>query len=134
LSDDGRTIQTLTRFQTGETFPAWPGFLPGNEALLFNVVSNAPGIAVQRIGDGDHRNVIARRQADAPLFVVGHVIYAQTGNLMAVPFDLEQLKIPEALSRRRCSPACSTAPTTALQRVGVGIARLRSGRFLADCR
>ena len=96
LSDDGRTVQSLTQFQTGETLHGWPTFLPGNEALLFNVFSNATTIAVQRFGDEGHRTVITGGAKQMPRYSPsGHLIYAQTGNLMAVPFDLEQLNVSE---------------------------------------
>jgi serine/threonine-protein kinase len=97
LSDDGRTVQFLTRFETGETLHEWPTFLPGNQALVFSVSSNAPAIAVQRFGDEGHRNVITGGGKLRPHYSPsGHLIYAQTGNLMAVPFDLEQLKVSES--------------------------------------
>jgi hypothetical protein len=58
-SDEGRSVKTLTRFDTGETLHYWPSFLPGNSELLFNVMSSkVPGIAVQRIGDDHHRSLI----------------------------------------------------------------------------
>ena len=96
-SDEGRSVKTLTRFDTGETLHYWPSFLPGNSALLFNVMSSkVSGIAVQRIGDDHHRSLIEGSDKLMPHYTSsGHVVYAQTGNLMAVSFDLEQLKIPQ---------------------------------------
>jgi eukaryotic-like serine/threonine-protein kinase len=95
-SDDGRSVKTLTRFDTGETMHQWPSFLPGNRALLFNVMSSStPGIGVQRFGDDRHRRLIDGADKLMPHYSSsGHVVYAQNGNLMAVPFDLDQLTIP----------------------------------------
>ena len=104
LSDDGSTVQSLTRFQTGETLHAWPTFLPGNKAMVFTVSSTASAIAVQRFGDESHRTVVTGAGKQMPRYSPsGHLIYAQTGNLMAVPFDLEQLNVSE-----------SAVPTTVL--------------------
>jgi len=94
LSDDGRTLQPLTRFDTAETLHQWPSFLPGNNSVLFSVISDRSAITVQSLGANEHRAVIEGGDKAMPAYSPsGHVIYAQAGNLMAVPFDLERLEV-----------------------------------------
>jgi serine/threonine-protein kinase len=95
VPDAGGAPKPLTRFDTGETIHAWPEFLPGSKAILFGVFSATPtGIAVQRIGSGERRDLIHGQDAYMPRYArSGQLIYAQGGNLMAAPFDLDHLEI-----------------------------------------
>ncbi len=91
VPDAGGTPQPLTRFKKGETSHRWPEFLPGGKAVLFaegpatGSWTNAQ-IAVQSFGTSERRNLISggTHPRYAPS---GHLVYAQGGNLMAVPFD-----------------------------------------------
>jgi Tol biopolymer transport system component len=94
----GGSPQPLTRLgKDDEDSHRWPEFLPGGKALLFAAGysgsnwSNAQ-IAVQSIGTGEQRNLV--QGGTQPRYAAsGHLIYAQGGNLMAVPFDPQRLKV-----------------------------------------
>jgi serine/threonine-protein kinase len=69
--------------------------LPGGKALLFAVGTNAINftigqVAVQSVGTGGRRNLVqgGMNPRYAPS---GHLVYAQGGSLMAVPFDPQRL-------------------------------------------
>jgi Tol biopolymer transport system component/predicted Ser/Thr protein kinase len=95
VSDAGGTPQPLTRFEKGDASQRWPEFLPGGKAVLFAAAPNAIDftggqIAVQSVGTGERRNLIqgGMNPRYAPS---GHLVYAQRGTLMAVPFDAQRL-------------------------------------------
>ena len=91
----GSTPQSLTRFEKGESSHRWPEFLPGGKAVLFAAGPaagnwNNAQVAVQSVGTGERRNLI--QGATQPHYALsGHLVYAQRGNLMAVPFDPQRL-------------------------------------------
>jgi eukaryotic-like serine/threonine-protein kinase len=96
VPEAGGTPQPLARLEKGEISHRWPEFLPGGKAVLFaaapsgNTFSNAE-VAVQSVGTGERRNLI---QGAAPRYAPsGHLVYAQAGNLMAVPFDPRRLAV-----------------------------------------
>jgi eukaryotic-like serine/threonine-protein kinase len=96
VPETGGKPQPLTQLERGEISHVWPELLPGGKALLFvadtsgnNIASG--GIVVLSFGTGERRNLIQGtygRYANS-----GHIVYMQAGTLMAVPFDLHQLKI-----------------------------------------
>jgi Tol biopolymer transport system component len=92
ISDGGGMSQPLTSAAKGQV-QRWPELLPGGKALLFvTAVSrnwdNAQ-IVVQSVGTGERRNLI--QAGTQPRYAPsGHLIYAQGGNLMAVPFDSQR--------------------------------------------
>ena len=98
LPEDGGAPQPLTRFENGETQHVWPEFLPGSKALLFTAISlnPMPAIAVQPIGSGQRRNLQGQSGTMPRYASSGHLVYAQRGNLMAVPFDLGRLEVKGA--------------------------------------
>jgi Tol biopolymer transport system component/predicted Ser/Thr protein kinase len=94
VSDAGGTPQPLTSVEKGENTHRWPDFMQGGKALLFAAAqtnsnwTNAQ-VAVQSVGTGERRNLI---QGTYPRYAPsGHLVYAQGGSLMAVPFDLQRL-------------------------------------------
>ena len=95
VADAGGAPQPLTRVGKGESNHGWPEFLPGGNAVLFGAGTTANNwtnaqIAVQSLGTGERRNLF--QGATQPRFSpTGHLVYAQGGNLMAVPLDLERL-------------------------------------------
>ncbi len=104
VSQEGGTPQPLTRLQNGEFIHRWPAFLPGGQALLF--VGSATGatwgnshIAVEAITEGERRNPSASvtttlAQGTQPRYApTGHLLYAQSGTLMAAPFDARRLAL-----------------------------------------
>jgi eukaryotic-like serine/threonine-protein kinase len=95
VGDAGGAPQPLTRFEKGDASHRWPEFLPGDKAVLFVVTTTATSfgnalVAVQSVGRGQRRNLIQRgiypRYAPS-----GHLVYAQGGGLVAVPFDPRRL-------------------------------------------
>ena len=88
----GGTVQALTRLEAGDNGHTWPEFLPGGKAVLFATGTNVKlQIAVQSLTTGERRNLVSGIQ---PRYATsGHLIYAQGGTLMAVPFDPQRLQI-----------------------------------------
>jgi Tol biopolymer transport system component/predicted Ser/Thr protein kinase len=97
VSDTGGVLQPLSLLGKGDASLRWPDFLPGGKAVLFSsgtagaLFSNAQ-VGVQPIGRGERKSLIQGglfpRYAPS-----GHLVYAQGGNLMAVPFDLQRLTV-----------------------------------------
>jgi serine/threonine-protein kinase len=77
----------------------WPELLPGGNALLFAGSATLAGwdsaqIAAQPIGGGERKNLVAGTQPRyAP---TGHLLYMQSGNLMAAPFEPQRLALTGA--------------------------------------
>jgi len=101
VSDMGGAPQQLTRLEKGEISHGWPEFLPGGKAVLFAAVAGAANnwsnaqIAVQSVGTGERRNLI--QGGMYPHYALtGHLVYAQGGTLMAVPFDSQRLAVTGA--------------------------------------
>jgi serine/threonine-protein kinase len=93
VSDQGGAARSLTHLEKGESIHLWPEFLPGSKAVLFLGLF-PPALAVERVGTGERRNLIQGQLAVMPRYVPsGHLIYAQGGNLMAAPFDLDRLEV-----------------------------------------
>jgi Tol biopolymer transport system component len=95
VSNAGGTPLPLTRLERGDVSQRWPEFLPDAKAVLFAAGPIAINfinaqVAVQSVGTGERRNVIPRGMYPryAPS---GHLVYAQGGSLMAVPFDPQRL-------------------------------------------
>jgi eukaryotic-like serine/threonine-protein kinase len=92
---------TPQRFATVDSKKAedyfWPEFLPGGNAVLF-----AAGAGIGSLADAGHVVVLSQqsgkrrdltggtRPSYAP---TGHLIYAQAGTLMAMPFDAQRLTV-----------------------------------------
>jgi serine/threonine protein kinase/Tol biopolymer transport system component len=94
VSDAGGAPQPLTRLEKGEAWQSGPEFLPGGKAVLFGFrrQGGVNQIAVQSVETGDRRSLIAG--GTQPQYALsGHLVYAQGGNLMAVPFDLQRLAV-----------------------------------------
>jgi hypothetical protein len=95
VSEAGGTLQSLTRLGKGENGHGWPEILPGGKAVLFSAGTGTSNwinaqVAVQLIGTGQRRNLV--QGGTQPRYAPsGHLVYAQGGNLMAVPFDPQRL-------------------------------------------
>ena len=96
VSHEGGNQQPLTRLRKGEFIHRWPEFLPGGKAVLFaNSLTifdgNNAQIAVQSIGNRERRDL---GQGTQPRYAAsGHLLYAQSGTLMAAPFDARRLEL-----------------------------------------
>jgi len=97
VSDGGGTLHPLTDLEKGELSHRWPDFLPASKAVLFAAGTGgaifANGrVAVQSVGTGERRNLI--QEGAHPRYAPsGHLVYAQRGSLMAVPFDPQRLAV-----------------------------------------
>ncbi len=97
VSDGGGTPQPLTDLDKGELSHRWPEFLPGGKAVLFaagtgGAIFTNGGVAVQSVGTGERRNLI--QEGAQPRYAPsGHLVYAQGGSLMAVPFNPQRLAV-----------------------------------------
>jgi serine/threonine protein kinase/Tol biopolymer transport system component len=97
VSDGGGTPQPLTRLEKGELNHLWPEFLPGGKAVLFAAGSTSfnftnARVAVQSVGTGERQNLV--QLGTNPRYAPsGHLVYAQGGSLMAVPFDPQRFAV-----------------------------------------
>ena len=90
----GGTPQPLTTLDSerNEAGHFGPQVLPGGKTVLFTVGSAAgTQLAVQSLETGERR-VVLEGAGNALYVPSGHLVYPQTGTLMAVAFDLEQLE------------------------------------------
>jgi serine/threonine protein kinase/Tol biopolymer transport system component len=100
VPDAGGTPQPLTRLEKGETSHRWPEFLPGGKAVLFSAGTGNSNwtnaqVAVQTVGTSERWNLI--QTGTTPRYAPsGHLVYAQGGSLMAVPFDPHRLAVTGA--------------------------------------
>ena len=97
VPDAGGTAQPLTRLEKGDITQRWPVFLPGGKAVIFAASANTSSwanaqIAVQSLATGERRDLI--QGGTNPRYAPsGHLVYAQGGSLMAVPFDPQRLAV-----------------------------------------
>ena len=100
VSQEGGTPQLLTRIGIGETAHRWPEFLPGGTALLFAgsptaAAWNNAQIVVQSTATGERKNLA--QGATQPRYAAsGHLLYSQSGTLMAALFDVGRLVLSGA--------------------------------------
>jgi Tol biopolymer transport system component/predicted Ser/Thr protein kinase len=101
VSDAGGAARPLTRRETGEVSHRWPEFLPGGREVLFsagtttNTFWTNAQVAVHSVRTGERRNLV--QGGMYPRFAPsGHLVYAQGGSLMAVPFDPQRLAVTGA--------------------------------------
>jgi serine/threonine protein kinase/Tol biopolymer transport system component len=96
ISQGGGTVQPLTSVERTEGTHGWPELLPGGNAVLFAGSATVAGwnnaqIAAQPIGGGERKNLVAGTQPRYAL--TGHLLYMQSGTLMAAPFEPQRLAL-----------------------------------------
>jgi eukaryotic-like serine/threonine-protein kinase len=73
-----------------------PHALPGGKAIVFTTVAGGgwetANIVLLSVESGEQR-VLVKNGADARYVDTGHLVYAKTGTLMAVPFDLRTQQV-----------------------------------------
>jgi Tol biopolymer transport system component len=100
LPEAGGAPQPLTRLEKGEGAHRWPEYLPEGMSVLFSAGVSAGNwisarVTVQSVGTGERRDLI--QGGTQPRYSPsGHLIYAQGGSLMAVPFDPRKLAVTGA--------------------------------------
>jgi len=99
VSDSGGEPMAITTPDTkkDEIGHRWPEMLPGGKAVLFTIYPveglESARIAVFSLETGEQRILLDEVGYDARYASTGHIVYAREGILMAVPFDLQQLKV-----------------------------------------
>ena len=78
-----------------------PQVLPGGRAMIYTVVSSGASwdqahVILQALAPGSAPKVVIETGADARYVPTGHLVYASSGTLLAVPFDLGQLQVTGA--------------------------------------
>jgi serine/threonine-protein kinase len=95
VSPAGGTPEVIAKVADGESASS-PQLLPGGRGLLFSVKKTADlwdkGQVVVQTTDAS-RKVLINGGADGRYVETGHLVYAVSGVLMAVPFDLERLEV-----------------------------------------
>ena len=86
-------VLTTLNTERDEVNHTWPEFLPGGEAILFNIVTTESNqIAVLSLATGEQQTLVANG-SNPRYSPTGHVVYGVDGTLWAVPFDLEGLAV-----------------------------------------
>ena len=77
-----------------EQLHLFPQVLPGGETVLFTIWNSSrdASIAVRHLATGEQRTLIDAGTCGRYL-PTGHLVYAWAGELLAVPFDLEELTV-----------------------------------------
>ena len=100
VTDAGSPLQPITRLVKGDVNQRWPEFLPGGKAVLFvagGTASNSASghIAAQSVETGQRLDLT--QGGTYPKYAPsGHLIYVESGSLMALPFDPRQLAVTGA--------------------------------------
>jgi serine/threonine-protein kinase len=92
----GKPQSLTTKYPTtAEEAHRWPQLLPGSRAVLFTGWSrnlDDSFIAVLRL-DTKEKRILIQGGTDARYLPSGHLVYARSGNLLAVPFDADKLQV-----------------------------------------
>jgi len=93
VSEQGGVPQPLTRPEKGEVSHRWPEFLPGAQAVLFDIGNSAvsSNVVVQSIATS-RRRILVQAGAQPYYAPSGHLVYLQGTNLMAMPFDPRRME------------------------------------------
>ena len=90
--------RTQTNHEVGEVSHRLPQVLPGGDAVLYTVLQNRfPSWNETQIWVHSRRSkaskLLIEGGADARYVASGHLVYANEGALLAVPFDLDRLEV-----------------------------------------
>ena len=91
VSANGGEPAQITTLKSGETQHGYPQLLPGGTQLLFSIRrDNAWRLALLGLKDRNSRLLGNGRVVGegAQYLTTGHIVYAQSGGLVATPFDL----------------------------------------------
>jgi serine/threonine protein kinase/Tol biopolymer transport system component len=98
ISADGGKPERLTTLKEDELFHFLPEVLPGGDSVLFMIyrtdANNDDSVAVLSLKTGECQTILVGG-SNARYAPSGHLLYEQSGTLMAAPFDLKQLKVGE---------------------------------------
>ena len=96
VSADGGSPETLTTVAEGKEAHGWPSVLPRGEEILFTIVEGDAlkntRIGVLSLETGEQRTVL--EGGFFPRYLpTGHLLYAAGDELLAVPFDVDELEV-----------------------------------------
>jgi Tol biopolymer transport system component len=98
VSSNGGTPVVLVSLEDGEVAES-PQMLPGGQYVLFTLATGtAPNrwdtahIVAQSVATGERKTILPSA-SDARYVPTGHLVYAVTGSVLAVPFDVEHLEL-----------------------------------------
>lgn len=92
VSDAGGTTQPLTRLEK-EPSHRWPEFLPDGKSMLFTGGPNTLNWDVVVRSPAGERGKLIESGTSPRYATSGHLLYAQAGTLMAVPFEPQRLEL-----------------------------------------
>jgi Tol biopolymer transport system component len=93
VSDRGGPAQPITQDPAEVPGFLTPESLPGDKGVVFATFKPKSAILVRAPGPNEPRALVQEQALAAPRYVSsGHLIYVQSGQLMAVPFDLDRLE------------------------------------------
>ena len=96
VSEDGGEPQALTSLADDEVGHAWPEVLAGGRLVLFNVTrgSDLEGASIEVLDrDTGTRTLLVEGGGYPRYSPTGHIVYAKSGTLWAVPFDAERVTV-----------------------------------------
>ncbi|HTG61308.1 MAG TPA: protein kinase, partial [Terriglobia bacterium] len=99
VSAAGGMLKSLTvpDRKKGEYSYRWPEILPGGHAALFTIWTGAASFDQARIGvlslETSERRILVEGGTYPRYVPSGHLVYAQGGGLLAVPFGLKRLEV-----------------------------------------
>jgi eukaryotic-like serine/threonine-protein kinase len=95
----GGTPRKLNELLPGETSHRWPQGLPGGRAVLFTAVrgplARDAGLEAVVLETGERRRLI-EGSGFGRYSPTGHLVFAQSGKLLAAPFDVDALEVTGA--------------------------------------
>ncbi len=117
----GGTPQSLTTLDAAksETFHGWPLALPGGKTLLLAVASGELWhIDALSLASGTRRTIVER--GTLPMYSRGHLLFLRDGDLLAAPFDADQVAItgPAVAASERVGNAGTTMPIVDVSATG----------------
>ncbi len=97
VSENGGKPELLVKAGSGEIAQAGQ-ILPGGETMLFTTAPSNDQwdqgkIFVQSLKPGSPRKLVIDGGSDARYVSTGHIVYAVSGSLFTVPFDLKRLQV-----------------------------------------
>ncbi len=99
ISADGGIPEQITTPQSDGVYGHWsPEALPSGEAVLFtawNTTLNDAQVVVFSRETGELR-ILVTGASNARYSPTGHLLYAQSGTLVAAPFDIKKLKLGDS--------------------------------------
>jgi serine/threonine-protein kinase len=101
ISEDGGDAQPLTSLEDGERSHRWPEALPGGRGVIFTVEQNSDltfdeaDIEVLDLETGV-RKTLVEGASFGRYATSGHLLFARSGKLFAVAFDLGSLEVTGA--------------------------------------